>query len=162
RFGIREIWQVDGDMLGTALFFEEEVPGKSGDEPARLERALDALARGWLLRRYPWAGSLSTAHTVAYYDRFGPGGVRELAARAAVGAEAADPRRRALRSSGSGARPRARGRDLGRARARAPAGVARGLRRARRRAARRAPAPAPLPPGGGRGAGGHPGPPPFG
>jgi hypothetical protein len=79
RFGIREIWQVDGDTLGTGLFFEEAVPSKRGDEPARLERALDDLARGWLLRRYPWAGSLSTAHTVYYYDRFGPGVFRRLA-----------------------------------------------------------------------------------
>jgi len=92
RFGIREIWQVAGDMLGTALFFEEEAPSKRGDEPARLERALDALADGWLLRRYPWAGSLSTAHTVAYYDRFGPDVFRELAARPAT----APPARPAL------------------------------------------------------------------
>jgi hypothetical protein len=79
RFGIREIWQVEGDTLGTGLFYEETVPPKRGDEPARLDRALDELARRWLLRRYPWAGSLSTAHTVYYYERFGPGVFRRLA-----------------------------------------------------------------------------------
>jgi hypothetical protein len=79
RFGIREIWQVDGDTLGTALFFEEAAPSKREADLPRLERALDDLAGEWLLRRYPWAGSLSTAHTVLYYDRFGPGVFRDLA-----------------------------------------------------------------------------------
>jgi anaerobic magnesium-protoporphyrin IX monomethyl ester cyclase len=40
------------------------------------------LASGWLLRSYPWAGSLSTAHTIFYYDRFGSGVFRELASQA--------------------------------------------------------------------------------
>jgi anaerobic magnesium-protoporphyrin IX monomethyl ester cyclase len=63
RFGLREIWTVQGDELGTALFFAERKPGKRGRERVRLEQALDRLAAGWLLRTYPWAGSLSTAHT---------------------------------------------------------------------------------------------------
>lgn len=79
RFGIREVWRVEGDTLGIGLFFEEDVPSKHGDEPARLDRALDDLSAGWLLRRYPWAGSLSTAHTVLYYDRYGRDVFRQLA-----------------------------------------------------------------------------------
>jgi hypothetical protein len=79
RFGIREVWQVEGDTLGTGLFFEEESPSKRDDEPERLDRALDQLSSAWLLRRYPWAGSLSTAHTVLYYDRFGRDVFRRLA-----------------------------------------------------------------------------------
>ena len=54
---------------GTLL--RRDVPPKRDDEPDRLDRALDDLCAGWLLRRYPWAGSLSTAHTVLYYDRYG-------------------------------------------------------------------------------------------
>ena len=79
RFGIREVWQVEGDTLGTGLFFEEETPPMSDDEPAQLDEALDTLSSGWLLRRYPWAGSLSTAHTVLYYDRHGRDVFRRLA-----------------------------------------------------------------------------------
>src|SRR5204862_4362430 len=41
--------------------------------------ALDTLSSSWLLRRYPWAGSLSTAHTVLYYDRHGRDVFRRLA-----------------------------------------------------------------------------------
>jgi hypothetical protein len=81
RFGIEEVWRVEGDQLGTGLFFSEAVPSKTGDEPARVDQALDQLASGWLLRRYPWAGSLSTAHTVFYYERYGKGVLRDLARR---------------------------------------------------------------------------------
>ena len=81
KFGVRETWHLDGDLLKTGLFYEETRPSKRGDEPQRIDRALSQLSRGWSLRRYPWAGSLSTAHTVYYYDRFGPGVFRELADR---------------------------------------------------------------------------------
>ncbi len=79
RYGIREVWQVEGDTLGTGLFFEEETPPMRDDEPAQLDDALDTLSSAWLLRRYPWAGSLSTAHTVLYYDRHGRDVFRRLA-----------------------------------------------------------------------------------
>ncbi|HET6150137.1 MAG TPA: radical SAM protein [Polyangia bacterium] len=85
RFGIDQVWQVEGDQLGTGLFYSEAVPAKRGDEPARVDQALDQLAAGWLLRRYPWAGSLSTAHTVFYYQRYGKGVLRALARRARGG-----------------------------------------------------------------------------
>jgi hypothetical protein len=82
RFGLREFWTVQGDELGTALFFAERKPGKRGRERIRVEKALDRLAAGWLLRTYPWAGSLSTAHTIFHYDHFGPGVFRDLAGQA--------------------------------------------------------------------------------
>jgi anaerobic magnesium-protoporphyrin IX monomethyl ester cyclase len=81
RFGIDQVWQVAGDELGTGLFYSESQPSKPGDGPAIVDRALDELASGWLLRRYPWAGSLSTAHTVFYYERYGKGVMRALAQR---------------------------------------------------------------------------------
>ena len=79
RFGLREMWGVQGDALGTALFFAEQRPSKRDRDRVRLEQALDALASGWLLRSYPWAGSLSTAHTIFYYDHFGSGVFKDLA-----------------------------------------------------------------------------------
>ncbi len=79
HFGLREIWTVQGDELGTALFFAERKLAKRSRERIRLERTLDRLASHWLLRAYPWAGSLSTAHTIFYYDHFGPGVFKEIA-----------------------------------------------------------------------------------
>jgi hypothetical protein len=82
HFGLRESWSVRGDALGTALFFAERRSSKRARERVRLEQALDRLASGWLLRSYPWAGSLSTAHTIFYYDRFGSGVFRDLSGQA--------------------------------------------------------------------------------
>jgi hypothetical protein len=79
RFGLRDIWSVQGDALGTALFFTERKASKRDRDRLRLEQALDRLAQRWLLRSYPWAGSLSTAHTIFYYDQFGSGVFRDLA-----------------------------------------------------------------------------------
>lgn len=82
HFGLCEMWTVQGDALGTALFFTEQQPSKRERERVRLEQALDRLASGWLLRSYPWAGSLSTAHTIFYYDHFGSGVFRDLSGQA--------------------------------------------------------------------------------
>jgi radical SAM family protein len=79
RFGIRETWQLDGDLLGTGLFYEEARAAKRGADQEKLDAALDRLSAGWRVRRYPWAGSLSTAHTVLHYAKFGPGVFRERA-----------------------------------------------------------------------------------
>ena len=79
RFGIRETWQLDGDLLGTGLFYEEARVSKRAPQQAKLDAALDRLSSGWRVRRYPWAGALSTAHTVLHYARFGPGVFRERA-----------------------------------------------------------------------------------
>jgi hypothetical protein len=97
RFGLREMWTARGDELGTALFFAEGKPGKRGRERVRLEQALEQLASGWLLRSYPWAGSLSTAHTIFYYDHFGPGVFRDLAGQAAGRILGRSPARRVSR-----------------------------------------------------------------
>jgi anaerobic magnesium-protoporphyrin IX monomethyl ester cyclase len=91
RFGIEEIWQVEGDSFGTGLFYRMRRQTRRGDEAERLDGALDRLASGWALRRYPWAGALSTAHSVLYYDRFGKGVARELAGRVEGGVLGAHP-----------------------------------------------------------------------
>jgi len=91
RFGIDDVWQVEGDTFGTGLFYREKRATRRGDEAERLDHALDRLASGWSLRRYPWAGALSTAHSVLYYDHFGKNVARELADRAVGGVIGARP-----------------------------------------------------------------------
>ncbi|CAN5693552.1 hypothetical protein BH11MYX4_BH11MYX4_52450 [soil metagenome] len=81
RFGIRETWELEGDQLGLGIFFAPVAPWKTDDERADVDDQLGELAAGWALRTYPWAGAVSTAHTILYYDRFGPGVFRDLAAR---------------------------------------------------------------------------------
>lgn len=79
RFGIGEVWQIEGDELGLGLFFQPAVPWKTDEERAEVESALAELSSGWVLRTYPWAGAVSTAHTVLYYERFGADVFRRLA-----------------------------------------------------------------------------------
>lgn len=71
EFGIKEVWQVEGDEMGTGLFFAEKQRSKRPDEQARLEQAVADLSGTWRLHRYPWAGALSTAHTMLHYRELG-------------------------------------------------------------------------------------------
>jgi hypothetical protein len=75
-FGIGKVWYVEGDRLKTGLQFEAAAPWKTGREKERIEREIERLSRFWRLSPYPWAGSLSTAHTLLWYERFGPGAFR--------------------------------------------------------------------------------------
>jgi len=71
KYGIRELWRVAGDEFFSGLFYEETRPPKNEREQAGIDAALDRLAEQWWLHHYPWAGSLSTAHTLLWYDHFG-------------------------------------------------------------------------------------------
>lgn len=81
RFGIDEVFALEGDELGLGLFFVPREPWKTDAERADVDARLADLSRGWTLRSYPWAGAVSTAHTILQYDRFGPGVFRDRAAR---------------------------------------------------------------------------------
>jgi len=77
-FGIKEVWHIEGDELQTGLFFQERQEAKSERQRAQVEGLVSELSARWSLRRYPWAGALSTAHTMLWYARFGKGVFREL------------------------------------------------------------------------------------
>jgi len=79
KFGMREVWQLDGDRLGLSLFFEPLTTWKDDDDRAEVDEELTALSRGWRLRPYPWAGAVSTAHTLLHYARFGASVFRDRA-----------------------------------------------------------------------------------
>nr|NJM03803.1 hypothetical protein [Desulfobacula sp.] len=71
QYEIRKIWQLAGDELGSALFYESSGPARSPEDQDRIDDAIDALSQQWWLHDYPWAGSLSTAHTLLWYARAG-------------------------------------------------------------------------------------------
>jgi len=71
EFGIKEVFGVEGDELRTGLFWEEKRKPKTVAQAARVEEEIRTLSSLWRLRRYPWAGALSTAHTMLYYARLG-------------------------------------------------------------------------------------------
>jgi anaerobic magnesium-protoporphyrin IX monomethyl ester cyclase len=79
EYGIRDTWHAAGDEFLTTLFYEEAAPSKTPADREKIDAAIDRLARSWWLHRYPWAGSLSTAHTLLWYDRYGADVFRCLA-----------------------------------------------------------------------------------
>jgi hypothetical protein len=79
RYGIAELWRLAGDELNTELFYRLQQEPKDPAHRRRFEAALQRLSRRWRLGRYPWAGSLSTAHTLLWYNRHGSGVFRRLA-----------------------------------------------------------------------------------
>jgi hypothetical protein len=79
RFGIDELWTVGGDTFIRTLFYTESGPALSSGEVEAIDRAITRLSGAFRLHRYPWAGSLSTAHTLLWYNRFGPAVFRDLA-----------------------------------------------------------------------------------
>ncbi len=81
KFGIRETWELEGDHLGLGLFFAASAPWKTDVERAKVNEELEELSKGWALRTYPWAGAVSTAHTILYYERGGSNVFRDLATR---------------------------------------------------------------------------------
>ena len=70
-FGLRQIWHLQGDEFQTGLFYEERLSSKTEGERERLDREISSISQGWWLHDYPWAGALSTAHTLLWYSRDG-------------------------------------------------------------------------------------------
>ncbi len=73
EYGISDIWTVAGDEFVKTLFYEEETPSTSRRDVHKAETAIEKLSRTYWLHTYPWAGSLSTAHTLLWYHQFGSG-----------------------------------------------------------------------------------------
>ncbi len=71
EYGIREVWGVADDAFKTALFYSERAKSKTPGEQEKLDMALDRLSGKWWFHSYPWAGSLSTAHTLLWYEHGG-------------------------------------------------------------------------------------------
>jgi len=79
-YDIEQVWTVTGDELGSVLFYTPAREWKSEEELIRLDEMIRALSSAWNMRPYPWAGSLSTAHTLLWYDRYGPAAFRRSGA----------------------------------------------------------------------------------
>jgi hypothetical protein len=78
KFGVAETWTAKGDSFGSVLFFRESAVSKRDKDLSRIDHALSELSSGWSLRHYPWAGALSTAHTMLWYNRYGRAIFRKL------------------------------------------------------------------------------------
>jgi hypothetical protein len=80
RYGLRPLRRV-GSGLAVKLLWEERRRAKTPADREQVDAAVARLARGWRLRPYPWAGSLSTAHTLLWLEKEGPATFRDQAKR---------------------------------------------------------------------------------
>jgi radical SAM superfamily enzyme YgiQ (UPF0313 family) len=78
QYGLAETWHAAQDEFKTALFYTEKKQSKSQAERLEIEESIEELSQGWWLHSYPWAGSLSTAHTLLWYDHYGPQIFRQI------------------------------------------------------------------------------------
>jgi radical SAM superfamily enzyme YgiQ (UPF0313 family) len=72
EYGLAETWHAAHDELKTALFYAEKKQSKTQEQHFKIEQGIEKLSQGWWLHDYPWAGSLSTTHTLLWYDHYGP------------------------------------------------------------------------------------------
>lgn len=79
EYGISEIWQVSGDEIGTGLFYSTKGRERSIKEQDKIDNEINSLSNLFWLHDYPWAGSLSTVHTILWYDKKGPDAFRKNA-----------------------------------------------------------------------------------
>jgi Radical SAM superfamily len=77
-FGIDAIWHLEGDRWQTGIFYHERRESKTTADREHVDRQVEALSTGWWLHDYPWAGALSTAHSLLYYAAQGPEVFRRL------------------------------------------------------------------------------------
>lgn len=78
-FGIDEVWTLQKDLWQTGIFYRERHEPKTDRDREHLDRNVDRLSACWWLHDYPWAGALSTAHTLLYYAHGGADVFQRLA-----------------------------------------------------------------------------------
>jgi len=77
-YGICEVWHAQGDECIQTLFYRENTPSKKSLEYQKIDAFVEKLSRWFWLHKYPWAGSLSTAHSLLWYRRYGPDVFRKI------------------------------------------------------------------------------------
>ncbi len=78
EYGICEVWHAQGDEFIQTLFYRENTSSKNSLEYQKIDAFVEKLSRWFWLHYYPWAGSLSTAHSLLWYRRFGPDVFRKI------------------------------------------------------------------------------------
>jgi hypothetical protein len=89
RFDIGAVWTLEGDRFGLALQYAPRHSWKTEQERESIEEEIGRLSDDWALRPYPWAGAVSTTHTILHYSRFGTGVFRDRARESAPSARPA-------------------------------------------------------------------------
>lgn len=71
QYGVKEIWYPRGDRYRLRARMELRAEAKRPDDYRSIVSRLDRLASAYGRRPYPYAGSVSVAHTMMWFDRHG-------------------------------------------------------------------------------------------
>jgi hypothetical protein len=77
KYGLTRVFYCRGDDL--RLFPLYEIQGPAPEGVAGFETEVLRLSADYRLDYYPWAGAISTHHTLLYFEKYGPGIFRSLA-----------------------------------------------------------------------------------
>lgn len=72
RYGVERIYYAAGDDLRLHALFDAREGRRSAADRERIDAAVRKTAAGYALRPYPWAGAVSTHHTILHFLEFGP------------------------------------------------------------------------------------------
>jgi len=76
-FGVTNIRLAEGDDLGLYPLYDEVEEAITRREREELAREVDRVAADYTLRAYPWAGAVSTHHSLLWFIRHGTGVFRK-------------------------------------------------------------------------------------
>lgn len=76
-FGVTNIRLAEGDDLGLYPLYDEVDEAITRREREELSREIDRVAADYTLRAYPWAGAVSTHHSLLWFIRHGTGVFRK-------------------------------------------------------------------------------------
>jgi anaerobic magnesium-protoporphyrin IX monomethyl ester cyclase len=72
-FGVTNIRLAEGDDLGLYPLYDEIGDPLTKREKEELNRAVERISAAYTLRAYPWAGAVSTHHSLLWFIRHGTG-----------------------------------------------------------------------------------------
>jgi anaerobic magnesium-protoporphyrin IX monomethyl ester cyclase len=78
EYGICEVWHAKGDEFIQSLFYREHAPSINSLEHHKIDTFIEKLSRLFRFHKYPWAGALSTAHSLLWYHHYGPDIFRKI------------------------------------------------------------------------------------
>ncbi len=71
EYGIKIIYHAAGDEFKLFPMYDGKYKNIHGAMRAKLDQAIARLAQSYNFQKYPWAGSISTHHTLLYFLRYG-------------------------------------------------------------------------------------------
>lgn len=78
NFNLKKIYYTAGDFFKLYPLFEEKTKDSSAEYRAELAEEINEIATNFSLSHYPWAGAISTHHSLLYFLKYGQDFFKEV------------------------------------------------------------------------------------